>query len=565
MNSLIEKAPDYSGISTKLQSNSLNEQAALEEKINQTFLLAVDHHQHMRLKEAEYLYRRILEIRPNLVECLNNLITLLITKEEGTDLNELGRMCLHALSLEPNNAKLHDKFAAALTLNGQPEEAEKEYKKAIELDPNDMNIRSNYSKLLGEILKSEEAIKQIDIALKKEVTPKFIMNKGVALIALGRLEEAEECFRKAIGLEQSNAEAWRNITSILKYKTSDNKDASEIRKLLETGKLSPQQKACLYFSLGKIHDDSKEYDQAFENYKKGNELIFDNAQKGNKFFYDRKSHDAFCKGVIKGFDKKFWQEFKKSGYKGNDSRMPIFVVGMPRSGTTLTEKIIAQHPQASGAGELTEMRNTIKLMTPALNKFAQTGQPFSEEERHYFDRLAEKYLARLGRDAEDGVVRVVDKLPGNFLHLGHIAILFPNAKIIHCNRNPLDTCLSNFFQYFASGIGFSFNLEAMAHYYGHYKRLMEHYNQSGLPLEILDVHYEELTSDTDTGVKKILDFIGLDFDENCLKPHESSSGAHTASAWQIKQPIYKTSQERWKRYESQLQPLMSALEKEGVL
>ena len=309
----------------------------------------------------------------------------------------------------------------------------------------------------------------------------------------------------------------------------------------------------LCHAAAKIANDVGRYDEAFEFA----------AAAGR---YSGKDFDAVglarrFEGLKKLFSAEFFAGRESSG---DASKQPVFIVGMPRSGTTLTEQIIASHPQASGAGELGAFQvlaKSLGYLTPSLrNKDADEGEfarrvgALREKEIH---AAAGEYLSTLRRVGGDGR-RIVDKMPQNFQFAGLIALLFPNAKIIHCRRNPLDTCISCFMSHFVEGHDYSTDLEMLGSYYRQYAALMEHWRQA-LPIPIHEVRYRVLVADTEGEARKLIAFIGLEWDPACLRYYESKQPIFTNSRVQVRQPVYTSSVERWRRYERHIGPLKAAL------
>lgn len=245
--------------------------------------------------------------------------------------------------------------------------------------------------------------------------------------------------------------------------------------------------------------------------------------------------------------------FKQHSCRASPSSVPVFIVGMPRSGTTLTEQIIASHPDAAGAGELKAFADLLNLHATIDADMGRVTLPSDAGA----GRIVEGYLAALTEEREDAL-RVTDKMPFNFLNLGMIQLLFPNATIIHCRRDPMDICLSCFCQNFTDGMAFSLRLETLGFYYRLYDDLMRHW-RAVLPNPILEVDYERVTGQPEEVIRQIIDFCGLPWDDSCLAPHETRRQVNTASIWQVRQPIYRSSVAKWKKYERHLGPLKAAL------
>ncbi len=300
--------------------------------------------------------------------------------------------------------------------------------------------------------------------------------------------------------------------------------------------------------MAKLHDEGGDYDEAFHCFRAGNDL----RKAGHR--YQPEEESLFVDRLMASFNKELFGEKERIG---NRSERPVFIVGMPRSGTTLVEQILASHPQVHGHGELEEMAELVRGLSERLG----SRQPYPECVKTLDEitagSLAEAHLAQLERHG-CGVVRSIDKMPHNFLHLGLIALLFPRARLIHCLRDPLDTCLSCYFQDFGSRHRFSCDLEQLGRCYRNYQRLMAHWHAT-LPRPILDVPYEGLVHDQELWCRKLIDFLGLPWDERCLTYYKTERPVLTSSAWQVRQPIYTSSVGRWRHYAKHLGPLFSSL------
>lgn len=320
---------------------------------------------------------------------------------------------------------------------------------------------------------------------------------------------------------------------------------AEAERLIAEGGMSDKETSLLHTSLGFMHERAGRYPGAFEH--------FDMANRAVKIDYSVESFRLWVDSVISAFTPEL---LSAHAHVGSASELPVLVVGMPRSGTTLTEQVIASHGEAAGAGELVR----INLLTKVL----QRGKSVSE-----LLATLDTMPAQAVRDIADDYVRllqfhgpearrVVDKLPHNFTNLGVVALLWPKARIVHCRRNPVDTCLSCFQNPLNDSHAYSRDLTCLGQYYREYVRLMAHWKRL-MPQQIYELNYETFTADFETEARKLIDFVGLPWDEACLNFHEAGSTVKTLSRRQVRNPIYKSSVERWRRYERELHPLVSSL------
>jgi tetratricopeptide (TPR) repeat protein len=455
-----------------------------------------------------------------------------------------------AIALRPDYAEAHNNRGLALQEMKRYDDALASFDKAIMLAPDNFEVHNNRGLALHEIKRYDDALASYDKAIA--LNPDFAEvhnNRGILMLHTGDMEKAEKMFREALDIKPDSAVPFFCLTSIHKYQNADNADLKSIRNLLAKPGTTPADKACLYFALGKIYDDCSLYDEAFECYRLANLL-------GNAAVsYDSVSVEKMTDNVIDVFSREFLaQSFAFS----SDSQSPLFIVGMPRSGTTLAANILSNHRSTATAGELTTMTEH----TSRLSELTGSGIPYPQAVQHLTPavatRLINDYERRLRRDVGSDVLRIIDKHPPNFRHLGFISMLFPKARIIHCTRHPLDTGLSNYFQRFSGSYDYSFDLRNIGHFYGEYKRLMEHW-RSVLPMRLIEISYEDMVMNTEPTARKMLEFLGLEWDERCLAPHTNTCAVETASWWQVRQPIYSQSLERWRHYEKHLAPLKEAL------
>ncbi len=352
-------------------------------------------------------------------------------------------------------------------------------------------------------------------------------------------------FLKASGLKPGFSDPLFNLVNIRSYQHAENAEITSIRALLDRPGVAPADSEQLYFTLGKIYDDCGRYDEAFECFRQANQL------RNARVAYDAGLVQRMTGDLIEVFTKDF---LARPFANASASQSPLFIVGMPRSGTTLLASILSNHRAIGTAGEL----STLGDLAAQLGKLTASGAPYPAVVKQLTQaaaaELVTKYEHRLRRDIAAEVPLVIDKNPLNFRHLGLITLLFPQARIIHCTRQPLDTCLSNYFQRFPLHMDYSFDLRNIAHFYSQYARLMQHWR--AIPaVKMIEVSYEDMILQTEQTARAVLEFLELEWEARCLAPHTNPSPVETASQWQVRQPIYKQSVERWRHYEKHLGPL----------
>ena len=369
------------------------------------------------------------------------------------------------------------------------------------------------------------------------------------LRTLGRIAEAEAEFRWLERQPEHRVEALC-VAALLRKNDHTSDYAGQVRKELERPDLTDTERSSLLLCLGRLHENGRDYDKAF--------LKFDRSRKLKATDFDLKHFVVRVNEASKVLTAAVLENFRKFGHP---SEKPIFVVGMPRSGTTMTEQIIGAHSQAEGVGELARIERMAKdLAIPGglqqiLDRMREAGPERWKD-------IPEQYL-NLVNVLAPGAMRTVDKMPHNFLHLGFIHLCFPNAKIIHCKRNPLDTFISAFQNEMNRFHGYSYDQAVYGEYYVNYLRLMEHWKVV-LPGSIYESQYESMTADPEVEVRSMLDFLGLPWEEGCLKFHEREVTVKTFSTLQVRKPINTGSVARWRNYEKHLSPIIAVLEQAGV-
>ncbi len=369
---------------------------------------------------------------------------------------------------------------------------------------------------------------------------------------LGQPKNAAQAYREVIKLAPVRKDA---LASVLGLSRDIDITAELTQAESELASLELTNKALIGYGLGKVYQQKKQYQQAFDAYAVANAARKEDSDPFHQDVFDKRIDT-----MISLFSKEFFQQRQSWG---SSSEQPIFIVGLPRSGTTLTEQILASHSQCFGAGELAVLTD-LATGTPDRLNDEKTVWPFSAPNLSalHVSALADDYLHQSCDRAFSGASRVVDKQPLNFWHLGLIAIAFPNAKIIHCTRDIRDCGFSIFMQNFNHTQNWSTDLADIAHYWKGYRRLMAHFN-AVCGLDIMEVCYEDTVADIDTQAKRILEFVGLPWEEQVLDFHENERAVQTPSRWQVRQPVYTSSVARWQRYGDKLEPLIRAVEDEA--
>ncbi len=492
------------------------------------------------LDEAVASFRRALLLNPDFAEAHSNL---------GCALLELGRFddaaasYRRALEIESGFAEAHHNLGNALRGLGKLDDAAASYRRALEFKPNFAEAHCNLGIALR--LQGRTAEAQASCRRALEIDPQSAAALTVLADASadrGQFAEAEDLFNRALSIEPESSEACAGIVRVRKMTRSDAAWLARAQRIAGQP-LPARREVPLRYAIGKYFDDVKDFEQAFIHFQRANELT-----KPRRAKHDRLQLTQVVDRIVQSYDPNWLEE---SRIDAHESARPVFIVGMLRSGTTLAEQILASHPNIFAAGELTYWNTASAAHQSSALEAPACGT--------LLRKLADDYL-RLLKDLSDDALRVVDKMPTNFAFLGLIHAALPNARIIHMRRNPIDTCLSIYFQDFETAVSYANDLEDLAHYYTEYLRIMKHW-RSVLPEDaILDVSYEGLVSDQEAWSRKMLEFIGLPWDPRCLDFHETRRAVITASQWQVRQKINSASVLRWRNYEKFLGPLLSLKE-----
>ncbi|MDA0703165.1 MAG: sulfotransferase [Proteobacteria bacterium] len=467
------------------------------------------------------------------------------------DLGELRAAVHHyrrALALMPDDPEIHNNLATALLDQGDTDGALAGFERALALDPGFSEAHLNRANALRDAGRIDEALAAID--RYEATTPEPVkadLARAACRQAMGDRDGARTLLVREIERDPGDLQALSMFARI----SPEAPDASiaALEAALAKPGLHAEDRRTAAFALGETLDRAGRFDEAFARYREGNALA------AARRAYNAAATAALFARIEGVFDEAFFAAGGEAA--GSPDPRPVFIVGMPRSGTTLVEQIAASHPRVHGAGE----HDDLGRIAAALAETSQAGQPFPEGARTLTGEAAlsaaERYLAAIARDAGDAL-RITDKMPTNFRFLGLAARLFPRARVIHIRRGALDTCLSCYMQDFTGALDFSNELEGLGHHYRLYDRLMRHWRNC-LPIPMLELRYEDLVADLDSKAREIVDFLGLEWDSRCLRFHETERAVLTASTWQVRTPLYASAIGRWRNYERHLGPLRDAL------
>lgn len=515
---------------------------------------AVMSHRAGNLQEAEAGYRRVLSMNPRHPDALRLLGMVAIAAgmyADGIDLME------RAVALAPKTLPYLMDLANAHRQIGHREETVKVLRQAAEVAPNDGLVQAQLADALKFIGRFDEALEIVDRTMIMHPRAlQLLATKATTLDKLARHEEAVQVVREGFKMaEEASVPApflLEVIFAQLAPKVGAADEAIErVDRALQAENIDARLKASALFALGRIEDQRGNHDSAFERFRQANAAVPNQ--------WNPVNHTRAIDGLIQAYSAERVASMKRSH---NTTETPVFILGMPRSGTTLVEQILGAHPQVVPMGELLDVWDLARRLSRECRQMYMTSQFMDAVTTSMLDDAAKRYTSRhrsLARHAK----RVTDKLPTNFLNIGLIAQMLPGARIIHCVRDPMDTCWSNYTTDYTTDMPFSRDLSAIGQYYRDYLRLMDHW-KSVLDLPMLDVQYEQLVAEPEAESRRMLEFLGLPWDERVLRYYESDRPILTASYEQANQPIYESSIGRYKPYESKLGDLRQALEAVGT-
>jgi tetratricopeptide (TPR) repeat protein len=500
-----------------------------------------------QIAEAEHCYRKAVALKPTYLEAYNNLASLLT---ENSREDEALRVLGDVLRINAKHVPALVQIARTQLKLGNLTQAEQAARIALKEDKESAEAHAVLGQVLHETDRFEEAVRcyRRAVDLKPDLI-EALNHLGVCLKSMGRLEESSSSFRKVIELNERAFGAYSNLADIEKF-TETHPLLQKMEKFLSDADdpVAPRFMS-LHYALGKAYEDIGQHERAFEHFKKG--AILKRARLDYKEDEMLASFDMIRNTFTKAY-------FEKRPFAGNPSDVPVFIVGMARSGSTLIEQVISSHLETFGAGEIKEFSRQIGALRgrfPALPKYPQMVAKMNAA---HYQILADAYLAKI-RSLAPHAKRITDKLLTNANFVGLIHVLFPNAKIIHTRRNPIDTCLSAFTKLFKDDMPYSYDLGELGRYCRKHNEMMDHWREVIPPSALKVVNYEEVVEDLPKIAHEVVEFLGLAWNDACLNFHESSRPVKTASVIQVRKPVYASSVERWRRHEKELQPLLEAL------
>lgn len=502
-----------------------------------------------RLEEAVAIYRQAIQADPTTTIAAHNLCRVLLQMNLVDDAESTLR---GILATHPDDHVARHDLSRLLDSKGWLDEA----LEVINSAPgglesiDDWLIAGNLHVRRGDASMAEACLLKV---LEQDPDHAVALNNlGLVHAIRSDRDGAEALFRRALECGEHYTEPWRNLVALIRYKDIQDVDICAMKSLVDERELTDSARMHLGFALGKALDDCSQFTEAFKFYQCGNEI------RKREVPFDIEALSLHAQRIIATVDRTF---FVSRTDFGCDSELPVFIVGMPRTGTTLIEQMLSAHPNFTGAGELMLINRTIQQLEFAGADNLKSAYPecLLDLDRDATREMAVGYVEALERYGTDASVsRISDKMPYNFFHLGLVRLLFPKARIIHCLRHPLDTCLSAYFNYFPGGLDFTYSQQDLVDFYAIYRKLMEHWREVA-GIEFIDVRYEDLVADPKAQLGEVLAYLNLEWNADVLNFHKDKSSVRTLSAWQVRQPIHRSSDGRYHDYEQHLGPLIDGL------
>lgn len=543
---MIKLGKIYSKLGRKDEANEMYQSALALEPTKERVATAAQAFARGQTEEAEKICRQVLREHPNEVDAMRLLASIANKLEQRDDAIILLE---RAVELKPKFAGAWADLAETYTESEKFGEALDAVQRVIKLQPNMPFGHMIRGSILGKKDDHEGAINAFKEAL--EIEPEHIgsnMGLGNTLKTIGRYDEAVKSYKKCIEAQPLFSEAYWSLANLKTYSFDDD-EIKNMEKHVQSQDLTPASKAFFHIAIANAKEKQMKYGEAWYHFHTGNEL------RRTSEIYDSVTTQVTHDALIETFDEEFVNSTKGSGCQ---SDAPIFILGLPRSGSTLIEQILASHSQVEGTRELPD----ISLLGRRLTKSKPPGIKYPDAVKHMTDEekieYGESYLETSKRYRTDKP-RFIDKMPNNFAHIGFIKTILPNAKIINAKRHPLDSCVSSFKQLFYKGQSWSYDLFEIGEYYLEYERMMDHWH-SLYPGEIYDIQYENIVNNQEDESRALIEYCGLDWEDSCLKFYENKRSVNTASSEQVRQPIYKGAMYAWKNYESEIGALKDILE-----
>jgi len=498
---------------------------------------------------TEDILVEFLETHPDHVNAIKMLAEAAIACDRNEDASALLERCLE---LAPDFAAARYRLVSSLYLQNRLAEGVPHIEMLLERDPKNPQFRTMKASLLGQMGEDRDALALFEELVNEYPRhPASWISYGHALKGAGKQDEGVRAYRKAIELLPQLGGAYWSLANLKTFKFADD-DIREMQSQLERGDLRIEARVQFFFSLGKAFEDKKEFEASFENYQKGNALWRSTVE------YDADKTHAYVEACKEVYTPEFFAHLKGSGHEAPD---PIFVVGLPRAGSTLLEQILSSHSQIEGTMELPDITSLARHLNED-NATDESGIGYPELlsylDPEEFRRRGAEYIENTRSHRKLGRPYFVDKMPNNYAHVPLIHLILPNARIIDARRHPMGSCFSNFKQHFARGQHFTYALTDVGRYYRDYVELMAHYDKV-LPGKVHRVIYEQLVDDPEREIRRIFEYLGLPFEEQCLRFHETNRPVRTASSEQVRTPLYRSGVDHWKNFEPWLDPLKMAL------
>lgn len=501
-----------------------------------------------RLEEASACCQRLLGAKPDLVEghFLVGLVALEL-KQNGVAVSAFGSVT----KLQEDHAAAWANLARLFMIGGQAARADAALKMAVKHNdgnPVVLDLIGSVHSLLGE---HEEASKWVAEAVEKRPSHvPYLVNQANSHMFLGKLDESEEVLRKVLRMQPANPHANWILSNV--RKATDYQHIEQLREYVKRDYRNPRALAFLYYGLGKELEDLEDWDEAFDAFAAGAK-----ARRSTIDFDEQADVEMF-----KAFGDTFTEEWFANKEDGHDDPSPIFVIGQPRTGTTLVERIITSHSQVHSAGELRQFGTCVRRLADYREPKRYSAALARLAAAVDSEKLGKAYM-RTTAKMRGELPRFVDKLPPNYLYVPMILKALPNAKIVHLTRNPMDACFASFKQLFADAYLHSYDQQEMARHHARYYHLMAVWRER-FGDRFFDIAYEDTARDLEPNARALIEFLELPWEDACLEFHKQSHAVTTASAVQVRQPVHTRSIDRWRRYETQLEPMRQALEAEGV-